>query len=124
MSVFEDHNDLLYCGDCSFLHQPSGVTLGHNLNPIGTKNQKNECTLDLFNVQTYKKERLESGIMVTKRPFELGKEFRGISLNRGPQPKKTTICLALAKHIHDQLVGEKKWKDYVDAECDHYFDRD
>ncbi len=117
MSEFEDHNDLLYCGDCPYLESKPAhkVYVDYPEDHIkGTfiQKQRNKCLL-----------RSTTTIDIWKgSPQKKVAEYSWFSLYDGKNPKRHPGCLVLAKHIHNQLVKEKKWKGHVDAECDHYFD--
>lgn len=119
MSEFEDHNDLLYCGNCPYLESEPAhkVYVDYPEDHIeGTfiQEQRNKCLL-----------RSATTIDIWKgSPKEKVAEYSWFSLYDGENPKRHPGCLVLTKHIHNQLVKEKIWKDYVAMESESYDEGD
>ncbi len=105
MSLFEDHNYLLYCGDCPYLesepaHEVYVDIPEKHVEGTYTKEQRNECLL-----------RSMTTIDIWKgSPSEKVAEYSWFSLDDGENPKRHPGCLVLAKHIHNQLLKKKNGK--------------
>lgn len=101
MPKFEDHKELIPCGDCPFLKTEKG----EDFHDCGcSSGSSGSCGCYSYKIDDPKK------VMNICRveQYNFGYDLKMSSLGKGQNPERHKGCLRLARHIHNQMANAVK----------------